>query len=180
MEPTGIKSVRCYAASGSTQTCDRCNADIRHVSLVTWKDGTSRRYGSECIGKILTGDTSLRRLFEKNRKQAERYAHWAEVLRREPAAMPRGGEYFGSGLYFVADESGADIVWGGHCQFHPVPDWARNQSGGLYVQCGSEQDYRVARLAEVGKALAWLDAESLRIAEFLGRVLAKYGKALAA
>lgn len=175
---SGIQSVRCFVAPGPVQTCDRCNAAIRHVALVTWKDGTSRRFGSECINKILKGDTSLRRLFEKNRKMAERYAHWLDVLRREPEQMPRGHEYYGSGLFFIADDNGTEIMGNGRSQFHPLPDWDKNQGGDRYVQSGSPEEYRMARGVEIARMVEWLEKESHRIAVFLARVVAKYGAAV--
>ena len=170
---SGLRSVHFYTAS-PVESCDRCAAAIKHVALVTWKDGTSRKFGSECINKILAGDTSLKNLFNRNRKLATKYAAWAEVLRRAPEAMPRGSEYYGSGLFFIADDAGDDIGFNGRWIFHPAPDWEKNQGGDAYRQRTLTQEaYRAARMGDVAKQLAWLEVEMARIEGFLARILAK-------
>ena len=169
---TGIARVHCYVAPGRTETCDRCSRDIRHVCLVTWKDGRSERFGIECINKILGGDTSLQTLFKKNQKLAEKYAHYLDVLSREPELMPRGSEYFGSGLFFIADDDGKDISLGRWC-FHPVPDWDKNQGGDAYVQQMTQEVYRTAKLADVAKMVTAIKIEQARVEGFLKKALIK-------
>jgi hypothetical protein len=143
------------------------------VTVVRFADGRVERFGSECINKILGSDQSLRRLFEKNRKLTAQYAHWLDVLNRDPERMPRGGEYYGSGLYFISDDHGSDIMGNGRYVFHPTPDWDKNQGGDRYVQTCSHNEYRAQKLADVTRMIAWLQSEQERIGKFLARLIAK-------
>ena len=65
LEKTGIRRVNFYVAS-PVETCDRCGQGIRNVALVTYKDGTSARFGCDCIEKVLATAPNLRRLFRRN------------------------------------------------------------------------------------------------------------------
>lgn len=176
---SGIRNVGFFTASGPVETCDRCGQGIRHVAVVLWADGTRQRFGLDCINRVLEGDTSLRRLFNKNRKLAEQYGRWIKVLRRPVEEWPRGSEYYDSGLFFVGDGQ-MDISANGRWQFHPLPDWDKNQGGDRYVQTMTPEAYRAKREQESAEMLAWLEREHARIGAFLARVLAKAGLKAAA
>jgi len=168
---SAISSVTCYTAS-PVETCDRCSAGIKYVSLVRYKDGTSERYGSECINKILDGDTSLKSLYNKNVKLLKRYRESLDVLRRPYNEMPRGSEYYGSGLYFIAGFDGKDLMGDGCWIFHPIYDEEKNSSGQHYVV--TDPAARLARCeADMNKAMSFYIAEIERIEKFLARILNK-------
>ena len=124
--PSGIRRVTYYTAY-PVETCDRCSAAIRQVALVEWKDGTKKKFGSECINKILAGDNSLKSLFKKNAVLLRKYQMWLEVLNRPVDRMPKVQEYYSSGIYMIGDDEGRNIVVErGSILFHPDVDLNRN------------------------------------------------------
>lgn len=179
MAAGSIARVRSYTAS-PVETCDRCAAAIKFVTVVTFRDGVTQRFGSECINRVLAGETSLAKLVQKNLKLDRKYEAWVDVLSRAPELMPRGREYYGSGMYFLADDSGADIFVGtdparaaSKWIWHPMPDWTRNQAGDRYVQEITPEAYRAKAQVDIDAARAWVESQRERIGLFLARALAK-------
>lgn len=171
---TAIKRVTYYQAS-PVETCDRCGTGIKNVFLVSYQDATTQRYGSECINKILGGDTTLKGLFNRNAKKLQKYQQFLAILSSPESEMPRGSEYFNSGLYFIGNGEGKDVSTT-HWFFHPEYDAEKNTAGGRYVVTD-----RAARLAECRKEIeqgkAWLGKEIARIEQFLAKVLRQAPKA---
>lgn len=118
---SAIKSVGNFQyGKNEGSTCDRCGAGIKNVFVVNYQDGTSSRYGSECIHKILGGDTSLVSLWKKNAKLLVKFQKHLEILSLPYEQMPvdaRG--YYGRGVYFVNDETGGSMCHS-HMYFHPT------------------------------------------------------------
>ena len=164
---SSIRSVTQYTAS-PVATCDRCSAGIKYVFVVTYKDGETQRFGSECINKILAGRTDLISLFKKNAKKLKKYQDYVAILTGPVEDMPRGSEYFGSGLFFVADSEGKDIFLK-HWFFHPVMDAEKNAGGGRYVN--DPVKYAEKSKADIARDLPFLTAEITRLELFLAKVL---------
>jgi uncharacterized small protein (DUF1192 family) len=155
-------------------TCDRCGASILHVFQVHYRDGSKQDYGSECINKILAAAPSMRTLFNKNVKLLKRYQDYLAILSGPVSAMPRGQEYFGSGLYFIADSNGKDILFDDHFLFHPEYDAAKNIAGGQYLV--NDPAARLSRVSkEIEQGIAKLTTEIARLEVYIGRVVAKAG-----
>jgi hypothetical protein len=188
LNKTGVRRVQFYVAPGQVETCDRCSAAIRNVALVTYKDSTVSKFGSECIKKILAQAPSLRTLFTKNAKLLKEYTDALEVLSRDPHDMPRGSEYFQSGLYFIADSTGKDIHGPGRSYFHPLIDEAKNSDperiaairnnphsyGGVYLVEDTDKFY-AEKLADINgsRGKTWFAGEINRLERFLAAVLNK-------
>jgi hypothetical protein len=168
MDTSAIRSVSFYEAT-PVETCDRCSAGIRYVSLVTYRDGQTQKYGSECINKILNAAPTLRGLFNKNSKLLKRHQEALRVLSLPVSEMPRGREYYGSGLYFIADSTGKDISTT-HWFFHPLFDEDKNQSGSRYVVIDSTQ-YHSEKIADIELGKDYLRKEIARLESFLAKVL---------
>lgn len=176
---TGIKSVSytqmTHRAGDHIQpagTCDRCGTGIKHVFVVAYADGSIQNYGSECINKILANAPSLKTLFNKNAKLLRRYQDYLSILTGKPEDMPRGNEYYGSGLYFVADSEGKDIYIPTHGVFHPIFDVEKNASGQHYRVANVEQRTSDCMKA-IAKDVVIVQAEIARLEKFLARMLAK-------
>jgi len=172
LHPSAIKSVSCYTAC-PVETCDRCGSAINLVNVVTLKDGTSQKFGSECINKILAGDTSLKGLFAKNAKLLKRYKNWLETLRLPVEQWPVGSDYYNSGFFFVAATNGEEIRYGksGSSLFHPL-HFAKPSSP--YFRDGAQGDrIKADHAAKPELARQYLAAEILRIESFLARIVAK-------
>lgn len=153
-------------------TCDRCGTGIKNVFVVVYRDGSVQNYGSECINKILANAPSMKTLFHKNAKLLRRYQDYLTILTGSVESMPRGSEYYGSGLYFIADSEGKDIYIPTHGLFHPLFDADKNTSGQHYHVKSAEQ--HVARcMADIAKDVLTLQTEIARLESFLARVLAK-------
>ena len=168
---SAIRKVSYYYQTGPFQTCDRCSTAIRHVFVVHYVDGLTEKYGSECINKILSGDTSLKALFNKNAKLLQKYQNSLAALSMPADQMPRGKEYFGSGIYFIADCEGKD-VFSTHWFFHPVFDQEKNAAGRHYiVEDAAARMKKCCQEIEEGKA--WFAKEIGRLETFLGRVIQK-------
>lgn len=177
---SGIKRVSYYAAS-PVRTCDRCAAGIKHVFVVTFQDGMKQKYGSECINKVLANVPTLKSLYNSNVKKLQKRLRALEALSLPYEQMPRGREYFGSGLYFIADSQGKDVMAGdmgrtdeSHWFFHPLYDTERNAAGRHYVVTDQAKHVRDAEKA-IAAGKAWLSQDIERIETFLARVLAKGG-----
>ena len=158
-----------YFQASPVHTCDRCSQGIKHVFSVTFRDGLRQEYGSECINRVLDAEPTLRSLFAKNSRLLQKRQRALRALSLPDDQMPRGREYYGSGLYFVADEQGEDVMTT-HWFFHPIYDVEKNQSGERYVVTDDAK-----RLAEIRKDIeqgkAWLAKEIDRIELFLAKVL---------
>lgn len=178
LNKTGISRVTCYTAS-PVETCDRCSAGIKYVSLVVYRDGSSARYGSECINKILDAAPDMRKLYAKNAKRLAQLLDYERILSGPVSAMPRGPEYYGSGLYMIADSKGSAIIFE-HYFFHPEFDRERNEDSGRYPVRESDSEYAARQQAVIARSLPKLRAEITRIETFLARVLAKAGQAACA
>lgn len=153
-------------------TCDRCGTCIKNVFVVIYRDGSIQNYGSECINKILANAPSMKTLFHKNAKLLRRYQDYLAILTGSPDSMPRGSEYYGSGLYFIADSEGKDIYIPTHALFHPVFDVDKNASGQHYIVKSAEQ--HVAQCMKgIGTDVLKLQVEIARLEDFLARVLRK-------
>lgn len=170
LEASGIKSVTFYVASGPVECCDRCSAGIRNVYAVTYRDGQVQKYGSECINRILEHEPSLRTLFNRNAKLLRQYQDYLAILSGPIERMPRGSEYYGSGLYFIADSQGKDISFK-HWFFHPEYDAEKNSNGKHYVVTddGVRHVAKAVREIEIAKPL--IAAEIARLEAFLAKVL---------
>jgi hypothetical protein len=172
LESSAIRRVTFYVATGNVETCDRCSAGIRNVALVTYKDGDTQRYGSECINKILENAPDLRKLFNKNAKLLKKYQEYLTILSGPAEAMARGREYFNSGLFFVADSEGEDVAFNGHWFFHPLFDVEKNANGNRYVVSESPEAYAAKQIAEYKRYdEPKLIAEIARIELFLAKIL---------
>lgn len=168
---SAIRRVSYYMAA-PVECCDRCSAGIKHVFTVHYKDGAREKFGSECINKILSGDTSLKGLFNRNVKKLQKYQRFLAALSLPPEQMPRGREYFGSGLYFIADETGEDVFAETHWFFHPLYDEEKNAIGPNYIVRDPREHADIAK-REIEGGKTWLAAEIARIEGFLGRVIQK-------
>jgi hypothetical protein len=185
---SSIRRVTFYTAC-PVETCDRCGQGIKHVALVAFKDETFQRFGLDCINKILAGDNSLKSAFKKNQKLLQRYTRSLEILSMKPEEMPRGSEYYNSGIFMVGGnefESRGD-VWGegGRVYFHPVIDVQKNLSGNHYRMDGRQtfptkgnpwtpntpENKRLAYVEEIESGKVWFAKEIERISSFLARVL---------
>jgi len=180
---TGMRRLSFYTAS-PVETCDRCSQGIKHVALVTMKDGTSQKYGMDCINKILEGDTSLKSLFAKNAKLLKKYEAWLAILSRPFAEIPHTAEYYNSGIFIITDAEDKMIsVSQGSILFHPTVDLEKN-AGSRYPANGKVQSIPgkgwVAYTPELREQIAlekleagkvWLTAEIERIGAFLARML---------
>lgn len=188
-KPTAIISVGYYVAS-PVQTCDRCGQGIKHVFPVRLKDGTFYKYGSECITRVLEGDTSLLALWKKNAKRLQELKAHAEILARPLDQIPTGHEYYGSGIYIITDEKGKTINGSktGCCIFHPNVDMERNLKSSYPIdgrpgewiengkRCFGSYTPEVARrsmLEKIEEAKTYIAGEIARIEPFLARILAK-------
>lgn len=169
LEASAIRKVTFYTAA-PVETCDRCSAGIKYVALVTYRDGQTQKYGSECINKILDNAPSMRTLFNKNAKLMKRYQGYLKVLSGPVEAMPRGQEYYGSGLYFIGDGEGKEIFFGTHYFFHPIIDAEKNANGEHYVVTNEAE--RLKRdMAAIAADLPKIAAEISRLELFLAKVL---------
>jgi hypothetical protein len=164
-----IARVSRYTATPVT-SCDRCGQGIKYVSLVTYKDGETQKYGSECINKILAEEPTLAKLFETNSKKLAKYQDYLSILEGPIEKMPYGREYFGRGLYFIADSNGKDIFME-HWLFHPGFDVA-NSIYNDRPKAELDKFYK-DDIACRAKFCAKLKSEIERIELFLGRILAK-------
>lgn len=174
---TAIKNVFYFTAT-PVECCDRCGQGIKHVAMVTYRDGATQKYGMDCIEKILANVPDLKALFQKNLKLASRYRGYLAILTGPVEGMKRGREYFDSGLYFIADADGKDIMFESW-YFHPVFDADKNAAGGRYVV--ADPAAHVARCEkDIAAKLPKLRAELERIETFLARVLTKAQAAEAA
>ena len=176
----GIKSVNFYRADG-TEFCDRCGAAIKNVALVSWKDGTTSRFGSECINKILAGDNSLMALYRKNEKILKSATMALDVLSRPIESMPFGSEYYGSGKFFIADDEGEDIHGKNGWFFHPIADLEKNAASDFYNFCepGDEgcgqktyEQFRKEALMKIESGKKFFQAKIVEAQAFLTRILA--------
>ena len=167
---SAIKSVGYYRATEIT-CCGRCGQVIKNVAHVVYRDGAVERYGWDCIDRILAAEPSLKALFAKNLKLASKYRDYIAILTGPAEKMPRGREYFNSGLYFIADSEGADIMFE-RWYFHPTFDAEKNAVGPHYVV--NDPAAHVARCSkEIERTLPKLRSELERIEGFLARVLTK-------
>ena len=168
---SGIARVTYYQAS-PVHTCDRCNAGIKHVFRVTFRDGLTQEYGIECINRVLDNAPSLRTLFTKNTKLLQKRQRALAALSLPEDQMPRGREYFDSGLYFIADSKGEDIMAETHWFFHPLYDVEKNQSGEHYVvRDDAERLTKCRKEIELGKT--WIQKDIDRLERFLAAVVNK-------
>ncbi len=167
LSSSAIRKVTCYTAT-PVQSCDRCATGIKYVFLVTYKDGETQKYGSECINKILNGKTNLLSLFKKNAKLLKRYKDYVNILSGPVEQMPYGSEYFNSGLYFIADSEGKDISFK-HWFFHPKMNTEKNASGGRYLE--EPNKYMAKCLKDIDVDVSKLNVEIVRIEEFLAKIL---------
>lgn len=168
LDLSAIRRVTFYQAA-PVETCDRCGQGIKYVFAVTYKDDTVQRYGSECINKILAGEPNLRKLFSANSKKLARYQGYLEVLSRPVEDMPRGSEYYGSGLYMIADSEGKDISFQ-HYYFHPIYDVTKNLNGRNYVVKDPAKHVGQC-MKEIEAAKPKLTAEIARLEGFLAKIL---------
>ncbi len=170
LQASAIRSVSFYVAY-PVESCDRCSAAIKNVFVVSYRDGETQRYGSECINRILDAEPTLGKLFHKNAKLLRKYRDYLAILTGPVESMPRGQEYYGSGLYFIADSTGKDISFK-HWFFHPVYDADKNASGQRYIVSDAAKRH-VDCMAAIAHELPALNAEIVRLETFLARILRK-------
>lgn len=149
-------------------TCDRCGTCIKHVFVVTYRDGSVQKYGSECINKILSNAPTLKSLFSKNSKLLIKYQSYLAILSAPLDQASRGQEYYGAGFYFIADNDGKDICFNNYF-FHPTVD-EKNADHQRRVN-PADWAIRCDKDAKIG--VAKLEKEIARIESFLGRVIEK-------
>jgi len=185
--PTAIRQVLTYTAC-PVETCDRCGQGIKYVALVVLKDGSSQKYGLDCINKILAGDTSLKALFAKNAKLLKKYQRYLEILSQpvEQIAIDERG-YYNRGLFFVADDEGKALMFKNYF-FHPTKvDWQAfdafsgsnkytlnlSKIGGSAYAAFNAENWALDCNQTIKEGKAGLKAEIDRISGFLARILAK-------
>jgi hypothetical protein len=168
LKSTAIKSVTPYTAA-PVETCDRCGTGIKYVFAVTYRDGETLKYGSECIKKILDHAPDMLKLFNANAKKLATFKRGYAILSGPVGDMPRGREYYGSGMYFVGDGQGEDVFFK-HWFFHPIMDTDKNQSGSRYVQ-DDPDGFEAKRLKEIAADLPAMKAEIERLELFLAKVM---------
>jgi hypothetical protein len=191
-QPSAIRLVSCYVAS-PVETCDCCSAGIKYVSVVHLKDGSSLKYGSKCIEKILAGDTSLKGLYRRNAKRLQELKADLAILTGPEDAMPVDErQYQNRGLVFILNARGSWMTVGrtGHMIFHPtkMSDEAREAMTGAneHICFGSRafnpptcwvnntpENWALRCRAEIQDGIKWINGEIARIEPFLARVLAK-------
>jgi hypothetical protein len=159
-----------YYQAAPVHTCDRCSQGIKHVFRVTFRDGLVQEYGIECINRVLDNEPSMRSLFAKNSKLLQKRQRALRALSMPEDQMPRGSEYFESGLYFIADEKGEDVMGDTHWFFHPVYDVEKNHSGNRYVVCDDAAHLAECR-EQIEKGKVWLVKEIERLETFLAKVI---------
>jgi hypothetical protein len=178
LNSSGIKAVRFMTATvrvgdhmQPSGTCDRCGAGIMNVFVVIYRDGLVQHYGSECINKILNNAPSMKSLFHKNSKLLKKYQGYLDILSLPVEQMPRGSEYYGSGLYFIGDPDGKDILYKNFL-FHPLFDEEKNAGGPNYIV--RDKAAHVGNCEKhIGIMKTRLTAEVARLEAFLGRVMFK-------
>lgn len=186
--PSAIRRVSSYIAS-PIESCDRCGAGIKYVTLVSYVDGSAKRYGSECIGRVMQGDHSLKTLFAKQQARAVQLTRYLSILSRPPEQLPRGREYYQSGIFFIGDDGipldpakpeKSDITFGSRWFFHPFVDWSKNQEGlgGRTPLAGTPDQWKQKQMADIHTVIPKMEAELRNVHEFLRRALQKYAAAL--
>lgn len=175
LDQTGSIARVTYYQAHPVHTCDRCSQGIKHVFRVTFSDGLVQEYGIECINRVLDSEPSLRSLFSKNSKLLQKRQRALRALSLSENEMPRGSEYFGSGIYFVADENGDDVMGDGCWFFHPLYDAEKNLAGGKYV-VKDAAEWRAKQRADIegNRGKVYLVKEIDRIECFLAKVLRAY------
>jgi len=170
LDRTGSIARVSYFQASPVHTCDRCNQGIKHVFRVTFRDGLVQEYGIECINRVLDNEPSLRSLFAKNSKLLQKRQRALRALSLPEHQMPRGREYFGSGLYFIANEKGEDVMGDTCWFFHPLYDREKNIAVGKYVV--RDESARLTECREqIEKGKTWLAKDIERIECFLAKVL---------
>jgi hypothetical protein len=179
--PSAISRVSYYIAT-PVETCDRCGQGIKHVAAVFFKDDSRRVFGMDCINKVLSGDTSLRCLFRKNVETLKYRKACLRALELGEKA-PVGSEYYGSGMFFIATETGEDVRGSrGESFWHPTMDVEKNLSGDNYRQDGKRwlgtadgynttEAYKTRALRDLEKAKVWVRSEVDRLESFLAKIL---------
>jgi len=173
-ESTSIVRVSYFQAS-PVHCCDRCSQGIKHVFSVLYKDGLRQEYGMECIKKIMESAPTLAKLFQKNTKLLQKRQRALHTLSLPVEQMPRGREYFNSGMYFIADETGEDIFVQTHWLFHPLYDVEKNAIGPNYIVHDPEKRAKELR-ADIERDKVWLKNEIERLEAFLAKVLRSAAK----
>jgi len=132
---SSITRVKYYDLGKAVKNCDRCGLGIRYIHEVNFIDGQKLVYGSDCIYKILAGDNNLLTFYKKKQKLLSRLNEILDVLSRNPEEIPRGSEYFDSGLFFIGNgktiktkhgEKKQDLIHGSRWFFHPIIDESKN------------------------------------------------------
>jgi len=180
---TSALRVSCYVAS-PVETCDRCSAGIKYVSVVHFADGLTQKFGSECINKILNQDNSLKAQFKKNSELLRKFQRYLEILSMPEDQMPidpRG--YYNRGLYFVADDNGQSICLS-HYFFHPtkLDDHAEFDGSATFDMrsCGktsweplTRDNWAIKCRQAIAEGRKELQGHIVRIEKFLAAVLRK-------
>lgn len=192
---TGIRTVN-FFRDGRGRCCDRCGTFIKNVALVTYKDGESLSYGSECINKILSGDTTLKGLWRRNAKKLQHYQACLEILSRPEPQMTIGRRAINddNGAFrFIADENGGWMMGGGvkypsmstHYFFHPMPmdvaaakftgarTFDMREAGLTAWEPYTLVNWQIKCRASIEDGKAWFQQEITKLSAFLGRILAK-------
>jgi hypothetical protein len=187
--PTGIRSVA-FFRDGTGRCCDRCGTFIKNVALVTTKDGSSLSYGSECIEKILSGDTSLQSLWNKNFKLLQKFQRHLEILNLPADQMPVGkraiNERPGDTTRFIAENDKGSWMCHDHYYFHPgvefrptnldgqrTFDMRKMGNGKTYYEAYTVENWDALRAFDIEQGKQWVQVRITRISAFLSRVLEK-------
>lgn len=171
MNESAISRVSFHVAAQAT-TCDRCSQGIKNVVTVAFKDGTSSNFGLDCIHKVLAGDLSLKSAFNRNKKLLIKLKAVHEVLSRKPEDMPKGHEYYGSGLYFVCLDDGSQIWLKDGALFHPVYDVEKNRNSRYYAVADAAA-WDANTRAKISAARPVVESEIVRVERFLASVLTR-------
>lgn len=181
--PSAIASVSTYIAA-PVETCDRCSAAIKIVTVVVYKDGFREKFGSECINKILSGDTSLKSLFNRNVKRLAKAKRILEIFSRPLDQIPHDRGYR-DGFYMIAEENGGRAICLKHYYFHPTYLVDAHFSGQVEHACfgtkpfgtcwiaDTRENWEKRCISELEDGKAELRKQIDRLEKFLARVLAK-------
>lgn len=173
-----------YYVASPVETCDCCSAAIKHVSVVTYKDGTRVKYGCKCIEKALSGDNSLRALYRRNLKLLQTYKRYLEIFNMPEDQMPVV-PYYDRGYYMIADDNGRAICLERYT-FHPsridekaertmdcCPTLDMRSCGKSAWEPNTVENCKIKFRHAFEKNKEYLVAQIDRIEAFLARVLAR-------
>lgn len=185
LKNSSIRRVSFYTAS-PVECCSRCGQGIKYVAAVEYIDGSRFVFGLDCIEKVLKQDTSVLSLFRKNVRRLAKLTEQHDILSLPADQLPRGAEYYSSGLFMVVDQRGRAILFDSYF-FHPVPDLEKNSRASNYRLDGrptrwtgrayipnSPENFRADCIAKIEAGRAKIAAEISRIETFIARLMSRF------